>query len=103
MRTGTLTQRVIIQRVVDTQSKGKVTPTATAVATRWASIKPISHEEKIRNQQVQDKTTHEVRLRYFPGLDGSYRFLYGGRILNIASVIDVDEEHTEHLCMCVEG
>lgn len=103
VRTGSLNKRVIIQQVAETQTKGKVSLTASDVATVWASIKPLSHDEKVKHQQVQDKTTHEVRLRYFAGLDGSYRFLHNSRIFNIASIIDVNEQHREHLCLCVEG
>lgn len=81
------------------------------VATRWASIAPLSGRELFMAQQIRADVTHRVKMRWFPdalsgqvkvGLKPKMRLVFQGRKLNVVSCIDVDELHVELDLLCIE-
>jgi len=72
------------------------------VATIWASIEPLSGREFFAAQQVNAEVTTRIRTRYLAGIKSSMRVVYGSRIFDIQSIIDIEERHTEMHLMCKE-
>ena len=105
MRAGKLRTRVEVQRIDEERDKqGGIVSSWTTIAHRWASVVPLSGREYWSAQQVQSDVTHKVQLRYLEGLTSKdrLRLLHSQRVLNIQSVLDVDERHREMQLMCVE-
>jgi SPP1 family predicted phage head-tail adaptor len=106
MRAGELNKRIEIQRDKGEvqNGNGEKTPDFQTIDTVWAGVKPLAGREYFQAQQVQSAITHQVKLRYYPGLTTKDRFLYQGtRILNIDRAINIEEKNEEHLCMCIEA
>lgn len=103
MQAGRLRQRVRIQEPVDAQNGlGEMIRAWSTVATVWAAVEPLRGREFFDAEQVQAEISHRVRLRYRPGVDATMRVLFGSRVFQIQSVIDVDERRRELQLMCRE-
>lgn len=105
MRAGGLRKRVMIQKPVPGTPDGLNEPpfTWTDELKIWVGILPQSSREFYRSQQVNAEVTHLVSTRYRTGLDATKRLvLEGSRVLDIVSVVDVDERGREMLLTCVE-
>jgi len=101
--------RVSVQSPSNTlDAYGQQATTWSTIATVRADIVPSSGIEKQRASMVNASLTHSVAVRYSPLFlpaitAAAYRILYGARVLNITSVVDVNEEHIFILFDCVEG
>lgn len=103
MRAGKLRNRIEIQEAIETTDEyGQVQQTWQTVATRWGSVEPLSGREAAYSKQVHQDATHKVTLRYYAGLTGKHRLLHDGRILEIISVINMNELDHEHIILCEE-
>ena len=105
MRAGKLRHRVIVQRRVEaTDPQGGIEESWTTLAYRWASVEPLRGTELFTAQQIEPKTTHRVRLRWDsePLLSTKDRLEFRGRVLNIGSMLNVDERRREFELMCEE-
>lgn len=67
-----------------------------------AAVVPLTGRELFNAEQVQPDVNTRVEMRYLEGLTSAMRVNYDGRILNIASVIDLEERHREMHLMCIE-
>ncbi|MDD2839741.1 MAG: phage head closure protein [Rickettsiales bacterium] len=56
--------------------------------TLWAEIKPISNAENFEANQIGEKTSFIITIRYFDLLTTQQRIKYGERIFNIVGVIN---------------
>ncbi len=70
--------------------------------TRRCDIVPTSARERLLAEQVNQQLTHRVTMRYTPDIKHDYRLLFGSRVLNIESIINVDERNKELTLMCKE-
>jgi SPP1 family predicted phage head-tail adaptor len=65
------------------------------IAKEWASIKPISGREYFNASGERAEITHRIEIRQ--SASRAYRprdrIVYGERVFNIKSVLDVDERH----------
>lgn len=77
-------------------------PVPVTIATRWAKIKPLTGKQLEYGKQINELVTTQVNMRYYAGLTPDHQLLFGTRIFNILSVINVDEANEEHIVMCVE-
>ncbi|HXH37555.1 MAG TPA: phage head closure protein [Thermoanaerobaculia bacterium] len=95
---GNLRHRVIIEALdlVNQNSRGEPTQSATTVATVWAEIKPLIGRELFTAQQRAAQVTHGVRMRY-PGtpVTPEMRLNFNGRYFDILSVLNIDERNRE--------
>jgi len=105
MRAGALRHRLTIQETIEGKDdRNTVTVTGWQdIATVWAAVEPLRGREYFQMQNTQSELTVRVRIRYLPGVAGAMRVIYGDRIFNIQSVIDVDERRREMELMCTEG
>jgi SPP1 family predicted phage head-tail adaptor len=81
---------------------GEVVPSWVEVCQVWAAVEPLEGRKLWQAQQVQPDVTHEVRIRYRPGVKTAMRIVYQGRIFAIKAIMDVEERHWELRLMCVE-
>lgn len=103
MRAGDLPHRVELQRATGVRNEvGEEEQTWTTIAQLWAGVKPLSGRELWNAQQVQPDVTHEVSMRFYPGVTPKMRIKFRTRILNIVSAVNVDENDTELRLVCVE-
>lgn len=72
------------------------------VAGRWARVEPLDSRSLWRAQQAGALATHKVNFALFPGLTTRHRLRLAGRVLNIEGVTDLEDQHTEHECRCIE-
>lgn len=103
MNIGAMRHRITIQQLVESSNTfGEVEKTWQDVATLWASIEPLRGREYFDSQQINAEVTTRIRIRYRPGIKPKMRAVYGERIFDIQSVIDVEERHKEIHLMCKE-
>ena len=101
---GELRQRITFQQPVkaDDGYGGHVVSWANLVAV-WAKVEPISGREFFYAHQISVEVTHRVKVRYLITINESMRIMYGGRILEIESIIDMDERHKFLEIFCKES
>jgi len=103
IKAGQLRHRVQIQRNTSTtaNSYGQVLPNWETIATRWASIEYVRGNEYDYSREMQGRNILTVKLRY-TDLTIKDRFLFGSRVLEIASIDNTNERNKELLAKCVE-
>ena len=100
---GKLRHRVQLQSKTETQSTtGEVTLVWATSSTRWASIEPLQGQELFAAQQVSASVTHRITMRYVANVKPQHRILYGARVFDIQSVLDIQERHKELRLMARE-
>ena len=91
MRVGQLRQRVTIkERVVARNGLGEEVVAWSDVATVWASVEPVSGNERWIGQmdvRVASRTTR-IRMRYRTGITEQMRVVYGEQVMDVRSVIN---------------
>jgi SPP1 family predicted phage head-tail adaptor len=89
---GKLRHRVTVEQLTAAQNTfGEEEPRWVTVATRWASIDPLSGRELFAAQQIYAEATHQVRLRYLADLTPKMRLTYRGRVFDIQSIRNPEE------------
>lgn len=104
MRAGSLRHQVQLQSLgtrVDDGFGGGSIPDSD-VATVWASIEPLTGQERLQAESFDARLSHRIRIRYYPGIHPSWKVKYGVRVFDIKSVADLDERHREVELMCEE-
>lgn len=63
------------------------------VATLWAEITPLQagRYERVFAEQLGERLTHRITLRYRADINSTQRILFGERLFNIRSVVNVGE------------
>jgi len=81
---------------------GSATTSWQTYATLKAAIWPVSAKETIRGERQEHRITHQVRIRYLSGLNSAMRVNFGGRILEIVSIVNPEERNRHLDLMCEE-
>lgn len=92
MRAGYLNKRITIQQLTDERDEtGGVVNTWTEVCKAWASIEPLKGAEFLSAKEVDAQVTTRIRMRQRKDvtITSDMRVVYGSRIFEIDSVIDV--------------
>lgn len=101
---GMLRHHLLIQRVVKlSDGQGGWTETWQDVATLPAKVEPVQGGEYWQGMRLQEHITHRATVRYYAGLDATMRAKLGSRVLNVRSVLDLEERHRWHVLMLEEG
>lgn len=104
MNAGSLRHRVTIQQRAATQDGfGEPSDTWTDIATVWANVQPLRGEERFTAQQMQAAIDHKVTMRYRAPLSAQNRLMFGARILDIESVVNIDERNRTLEVFCKEA
>lgn len=104
MRTGKLRHRVEVQRYgTSYDPEGEPIQEWQLLAKAWAAIEPLKGEEYFAAATIQAQISHKVTMRP-PGIEitPADRIIFGSRIFEIESVINVEERNRELVLMCVE-
>jgi len=104
MLAGRLDKRITIQ-VSTSDSRdsfGDSTPAWTDLATVWAEIVPISGREFWAAQAVNAEKDLRITIRYRDDITPKNRIVYGSRVFDIQSVIDMRGMREELQIMCRE-
>ncbi len=74
----------------------------TTLVTRWANVEETDASEQQYADGVTEIPSHTVTLRYYAGLNGTMRLLWGSRILNILGSTNPDGKRIESVVKCLE-
>ncbi len=105
VRAGKLNKRVIVEASVETISgDGQPLIEWQTFATRYASVEPIetTGREYLQAAAIESDITHTVEMRFLTGVTPKHRINYGGRMLEIFSVADIEERGRKLVCFCKE-
>lgn len=106
MKGGQLDKRVKIQAPTETEGEyGGVDEVWVTKYERWANVRPVGGREPYINDQRLPELDLVVILRYdakTKTITPKNRILYGNRVLEIESVVNVQEENKEIRLFCVE-
>lgn len=103
MEAGKLRHRVYLQSKSATRdSYGAEVVTWVTEKTVWAAIEPLFGREYFLAHQTQADVDYRIRIRYYDGLRPDWRILFGTRIFEIKSVINMVERDREMILMCKE-
>jgi SPP1 family predicted phage head-tail adaptor len=104
MRAGYLRHQITIEAPEETQTAdGSFAVTWRTFATSWASIDPLLGKEYFAAAREQADISHKIRMRFVSGLNHRMRILFGTRIFEIESVINLGERNRELVIMCRES
>ncbi|KAB2910822.1 MAG: phage head closure protein [Hyphomicrobiaceae bacterium] len=99
---GSLRDRVVLESASRaSDGGGGATVTWGQVAELWASIRPVSGEERVRADGVAGRVTHKVLIRHRAGVVPAMRFRSGDRVLEIVAVLDAGRR-SRLACLCEE-
>jgi len=102
MRSGNLKHKITIQTYSETQNDfGEVIKGWSDFKTAYASIIPLSAKEFYK-AGTHNEVTHKIELRYLKDIKPKMRVLYGTRIFDIESVINVREDNKTLQLICTE-
>ncbi|MDF2546141.1 MAG: phage head-tail adaptor, putative, family [Anaerosolibacter sp.] len=104
MNPGRLKHRITIQGVEGTVENEchEDVPNYVPWKTVWASVEPLRGKEYLQVDRVNAEVTHRIVIRYLAGLKPDMRIDFKGRVFDIQSIINVDEENREMQLMCLE-
>ena len=98
-----LRHRLVLEELERVEDEGGgFTESWVEVATLSADLRPIGGGEAVEADRLAGRITHEIALRYRPGVVPAMRFRKGARLFHILSVIDVDERKRWLKCSCEE-
>ena len=97
-----LRHRLTLEKLQREEDEGGFTETWITVAELWADLRPSGGSETVEADRIAGHVTHEVSLRYRPGVQPAMRFRLGARLFHILSVIDVEERKRWFTCLCEE-
>jgi SPP1 family predicted phage head-tail adaptor len=104
MNPGRLRHRITIQQHQVTQDElGNNIETWSDWATIWANIRPVSGREYFQAAATNAEDNVRINIRYRSGIDPlRMRVVYGNRVFDILSAIDLYERHREIEMVCRE-
>lgn len=87
-----LNHRIELQSQASGQSStGQPNGAWSTYDTVWASIEPISGREYFNASGERAEVTHKIKLRSGPSVLPKHRALFGSRVFNIRSVLNLEE------------
>lgn len=99
-------QRVTFQsRAAGQSSTGQPNGAFAEIMTTWAAIEPVSGREYFNASGERAEVTHKIEVQAcseLASLKPKDRALYGSRVFNIKSVLNVEERGRKLLLMCTE-
>lgn len=61
----------------------------------WAHVAPMNGREYAEAQKIRAETTYNIFTRYNPNVTADMKIMYGTKIFNIVSVLNVGGDNTE--------
>ena len=99
---GAMRERFTLEQAIRTaDGGGGATVAWETVVELWAHVRPITGDERLRQDQLAGRLTHQVWTRYRPGVLPAMRFRQGTRIYDIVAILEV-ERRRRLKCLCEE-
>jgi SPP1 family predicted phage head-tail adaptor len=93
--TAKMSHRITLETVTQSpDGQGGFNESWDAFTSVWASIEPVKAYEKFQAAQMQTPISHKIIIRYLEGLTNNHRINFGGRILEIKEILNVDESNS---------
>lgn len=87
-----LNHRIELQSLGAGQSStGQPNGAWSTYATVFAAVEPISGREYFNASGERAEVTHKIKLRVGPSVVPKHRALFGARVFNIRSVLNIEE------------
>lgn len=103
IKAGKLNRRIELQSKTTTfDALGQPVLSFATDYTVAASVKPLSAREAYFAKSIKPETTHRVIIRFLAALTHDHRIKIGARILNILSILDVEDEGRTMQIDCLE-
>ncbi|HSQ97991.1 MAG TPA: phage head closure protein [Rickettsiales bacterium] len=84
-----LNKRIVIQEKSNTSDGfGGYEESWSDLKTLWAEIKPISNFDDFEANQIGERISYIITIRYYDSLTTQHRIKYGDRIFNIIGIIN---------------
>jgi SPP1 family predicted phage head-tail adaptor len=93
----------IQSRATTPNAHGQLDDTWTTILTAFADVEPVSGQSQESAGAELATVTHTITIRFRSNITTRNRLVYGQRIFDIVSVIDVEERHFWLQLGCVEG
>lgn len=91
---GHFNKRIAIQSEVGgTDQDGYAIDGWSTVKNVWAMVKPLSGREYVQSKTTNSETITRFVIRYTKGLTTKMRIVYGGRVFQIDSILNDDEQN----------
>ena len=104
MRAGKLRHKIIIQHTQAIENDfGEDVDTWVEFKSARSQIVPLAGKEYFAASQIKSKVTHKITCRYVVGVTTKMRILFGVRIFDIESAININEKNRELLIMATEN
>lgn len=104
MRIGRLRHLIILQKLQTTQNEYFDNEKEYIdFAKVWASVEPVSANEKYLQKQENMETTHKIEIRFLKGVSVTMRALFNGRKFDIKSVINPLEKNEKLILLATEN
>lgn len=89
--TGTLRHRVEIHRMSLGSDDGfRVNSAWVKIADRWADVRPLRGDERVRDGGVETEQRYRIRLRGDADVKPTDRIVWQGLTIELYSVVDID-------------
>jgi SPP1 family predicted phage head-tail adaptor len=104
IRAGDLRHRIQLVQptLVQDKSGGVEEDQATIFATVWAQIEALTGRELYAAQQRVSQVSHQITLRYMPGITATLNVRFNNREFQILSVENPDERTKMLILLCLE-
>jgi SPP1 family predicted phage head-tail adaptor len=68
----------------------------------WATVQALNGTDKFAAHEFVSQATHEVIIRYMPGVNSGQEIVFGTRIFQCKCVLNPDERNKMLILLCVE-
>lgn len=104
-KSGPLRHSVELQEHIEMEQRGdgSIVPRWRTKLTVFASVSPLSGRQLERAQQIAGKVTHEIVMRYIPGVTRQLRLKFNDRFFTVAAVLNTNEQNVELRLLCNEA
>ena len=104
MRIGRLRHLIILQTLQSVRNEyGEVEKAYAVLAKVWASIEPISANEKYLQNQENMQITHKIEIRFLKGIGVTTQILFNERKFEVKSVINPLEKNEKLILLATEN
>jgi SPP1 family predicted phage head-tail adaptor len=97
MRSGSLRHRIDIQVQTPTNDgmggQSLSWASVSGMSTVPASVWPLSSNERLESMKKELEVTHKIRIRYRSGITSKNRIVFGSRVFDIISFLNVSEKN----------
>ena len=86
---GMMRERVLLQRPATNRTgSGSANLEWEDIAEVWASVLGLSSREILQAMQANAIVSHKVRIRFYPGIEHTWRMVWRSRVLEISSIVE---------------